>query len=155
MLNFVKLKRKASDEDNANSSQIMDSNINSENLNSSQPSSKKYKDRFQNRWFTQYTWLKYCSDNEIMTCQFCKDFSSKCFKTSTLSKHSSSTSHIRQEKLYLETEKNKKYMKTATNNAIKKADAEILQLIKTAYFIARNVSIVFFFLYFINVLFLM
>ena len=67
---------------------------------------------------------------------------------STLTKHASSTGHNRHQKSALQAEKNRKYMVTATDNALKKADAEITALIKTAYFIARNVSIFSFIFYY-------
>lgn len=136
-------KRKISEDVDTDAESTELDSTNSENQDVAHPT-KKYKDKFQTRWLSQYTWLKYCSETDVMTCSFCNDFSSKCFKTSILTKHASSTAHNRQQKSALQAENNRKYMLTATDNAFKKADAENMALIKTAYFIAQNVSIFFF-----------
>ena len=136
MLKFLKSSKRKIQEDvdtDSDTESTIIANTTSENQDVSHPS-KKYKDKFQTRWLAQYTWLKYSSETEVMTCSFCKEFSSKCFKTSTLTKHATSTGHNR----HLQAEKNRKYMVTATDNALKKADAEITALIKTAYFIVQN-----------------
>ena len=150
MLKFLKSSKRKIQEDvdtDSDTESTIIANTTSENQDVFHPS-KKYKDKFQTRWLAQYTWLKYSSETEVMTCSFCKEFSSKCFKTSTLTKHATSTGHNRHQKSALQAEKNRKYMVTATDNTLKKADAEITALIKTAYFIARNVSIFSFIFYY-------
>lgn len=102
---------------------------------------KQQKDKFQTHWLRLYPWLE-CNNGE-MSCSVCKmygamPFISRCYKTSTLRRHSDGVSHTAAVKRKREADSAKNVMAKAIEKAQLQCEEEMKGLLKTAYFIAEN-----------------
>ena len=98
---------------------------------------EKRKDKFQANWLKIYSWLEFNGDE--MSCSLCKThgniFKSKCFKTSTLIRHSNSSSHIASVKRKRESDSSK----SAMGNAIEVAQLQCEDLKFVNSFMFKNI----------------
>ncbi len=101
-------KKKVSDPEKLTSSQTEDPQKNEV---------KQSKDKFQTNWLKNYPWLEI--NDGIMSCSDCKmysstQFTSQCYKTSTLIRHANGTGHSAALKRKKEAETSKNAMESMT-----------------------------------------
>ncbi|MED6234413.1 hypothetical protein ATANTOWER_029118 [Ataeniobius toweri] len=96
---------------------------------------KPSKDKFQANWLKIYPWLEH--NNGEMNCSICKmygavPFTSRCYKTSTLRRHSDGVSHTAAVKRKHKADSAKNVMAKAIEEAQSQCDEETKGLLKTA-----------------------